>query len=130
MRHTPSTRSILQMSRPQRDMILLHVAADQPVRAADSKVCRNALIRRGMLLLLPPGSPRPQYTTLSSLGRYAAAVLLAEYAEVLVRAGVLESDGQGESPMEVLRRLKAAKKASEPPILADLPPGTPHISLD
>jgi hypothetical protein len=120
MTNIPAKRTILQMSRPQRDLILRHVKCPQPVRAADSKVCRNALLRRGMLLLLPPNSPRPQYTSLSSIGKYAADVLLIEYIEVLVRAGVIESPASpAESPMEVLQRLKASNglKRPEMPVL-------------
>jgi hypothetical protein len=120
MTNIPAKRTILRMSIPQRDLILRHMECDQPVRAADSKVCRNALVRRGMLLLLPPNSSKPRYTSLSSIGKYAAAVLLIEYREILERTRVIESSGApAESPMEVLRRLKASNglKRPEMPVL-------------
>ena len=55
-----------------------------------------------------PMPAKPRALILTELGRQAVSLLLAEYADALVRAGCL--DAEPLTPLMILQRLKAARK--------------------
>lgn len=95
---------------------------------ADYQQTVAALVRLRLVLPVPHNAVRPRHTITSEPGRRAIAILLADAADALVRAGLLEAE-TAESPMDVLQRLKAAKQeANRLKLLESGLPGIPMPS--
>lgn len=96
-----------RLSVAQREELIRHVAGAQPVviskRGDDG---RYQTIRKLVDLQLVRGddSNRPRFTALTYEGREAAAAILAEYADALVGAGVLEEKLR---PLDLVELIKA-----------------------
>ena len=112
-----SNEQIKNLTNAQRALLILHIDGPLPVIASDAAVMntRRALMSRKLLKDDKPGplSWRPESTSLTEKGRNAVAAILAEYAEMLIKAGYLETDPD-ESPLDALKRLKALKSAKTP----------------
>lgn len=103
---TPSQQFVRDLTQFQRDMIVSHVdgALDCTVANHHLTGVRNSLIRLGLLRGLgsrQAALKRPRATELTEQGRMVLGTILAWYADSLARAGL------GETPMQVLARLKS-----------------------
>lgn len=80
------------MSKHKRDLLVSHVDGSAEIPVAlwgdDRGALRTstALIAAGLLSPVP-AMPRPRFTRITEDGRMVLALILAEYAEALVRAG-------------------------------------------
>ena len=81
-----------RMSHAQRELLIAHVPAHQPLDntvskpAADRRRTSRSLIGED-LLRYETASKRPMFSVLTELGREVAAIVLSEYAEALILAG-------------------------------------------
>jgi hypothetical protein len=107
VKSTISDSAIRRLTAHQRDLLIDHIdgPVDVSVHNVHTVQCRNALIAYGLLRGTPTNVPtaRPRHTALTERGRMAVAIVLGDYADGLIRAGLLEQ----ENPLEVLQRLKA-----------------------
>lgn len=125
-----SDRLVNSLSAPLREFLLRHVHGPVPIeyrntRTDKAHAARAALIRRELLLPLPPNTIRPVETELTIKGRDAVAKILAQAADALVAAGALDESVFAERPLAVLRRLKHGRallpnEASEVPEAEEL----------
>jgi hypothetical protein len=117
VKSTISDSAIRRLTAHQRDLLIDHIdgPVDVSVHNVHTVQCRNALIGYGLLRGTPTDAPRPRHTALTERGRMAVAIVLGDYADGLIRAGLLEQ----ENPLEVLQRLKADGRL-EPKRPADL----------
>ncbi len=101
-----SDAKIRNLTAHQRKMLIDHIDGPLDVVASDGHrvQCRSALMSMGLLRGTPPGALRPRHTILTERGRMAVAIVLGDYADALIRAGLLEQ----ENPLQVLQGLKAA----------------------
>jgi hypothetical protein len=108
IKSTLSDAAIRKLSTHQRNLLIDHIDGEVDVVVSDPhKVqCRNALMALGLLRGSPTQAVRPRITVLTERGRMAVAMILGDYADALVRAGLLEQ----ENPLLVLKRLKAARQ--------------------
>ena len=108
---------VRQLTTLQRDMLIDHIDGEIEIVAVHLKNVRNSLIRIGLLAGSPQYSKRPRATILTEPGRQAVGIILGQYADALVRAGLLES------PIMVLMQLKTMgkfpPKAESAPIPAE-----------
>lgn len=108
--------AIRRMTAAQRDFLLRHVPDRKvPVNLQDAPQTRISLTGLGLIQGYPlnlPGS-RPRHTVLTERGRYAAALLLGDYADALVAAGFLDLP-LDERPLAVLQRMKAERSQMNP----------------
>lgn len=115
-----SPRAVRCLSISQREMLIAHI--DVPVDIDVSEYAnfpvRRSLFKMKLLQPHPIGAIRPRQTALTTAGRHAVAVILADYADALVRAGLLEQ----EQPMRALQALQGMKLAG----FADNPPPRPR----
>ncbi len=114
---TISDAKIRNLTAHQRNMLIDHIDGPVDVVASDGHrvQCRGALMRMRLLRGTPPGAVRPRHTVLTEDGRMAVAITLGDYADALIRAGLLEQ----ENPLQVLQGLKAAWR-EEPTAPRDL----------
>lgn len=95
-----------RLTRRQRLLIIEHVDGKvdwaDPARTGFVSV-RNSLLTSGLLRGSGGFPRRPHFTALTEAGRSALAIILGWCADSLVRAGF------GETPLQVLARLKAEK---------------------
>jgi hypothetical protein len=105
---TLSDAAVRKLTSHQRNLLIDHIdgPVDVVVTDAHKVQCRNALIGLGLLRGTPSQAVRPRLTVLTERGRMAVAMVLGDYADALVRAGLLEQ----ENPLLVLKRLKAARQ--------------------
>lgn len=105
-------KEVRNLTSAQRNHLLRHIDGARIGVSAGSEfiVTSAALIRMNLVTAMPHNQPRPRYTIMTEAGRHAIAILLADAADSLVRAGVLDAGPPEETPMDVLRRLKAAKQ--------------------
>lgn len=107
---TISDATIRKLSSYQRALLIDHIDGQVAVRLVDNLVmARKALIDAGLLKGVPVNTARPRYTSLTERGRMAVAMILGDYADALVRAGLLAQ----ENPLNVLRQLQASRQAPE-----------------
>lgn len=107
---TISDETIRKLSSYQRTLLIDHIDGQVGVRLVDNLVmARKALIEAGLLIGVPAGTMRPRYTSLTERGRMAVAMILGDYADALVRSGLLEQD----NPLQALRQLQASRQAPE-----------------
>jgi hypothetical protein len=94
------------LSNSQRDLLLLHIDRAVDVRRdGGAKVHATlSLIRLGLIQGDVPGS-RPKRTVLTEGGRFAVCLLLARYADALVRARCQDLR-ESLTPLAILRRMK------------------------
>jgi len=96
-----SENFVRQLTSLQRDMLIDHIDGQVVVLANHLKNVRNSLIRIGLLAGWPMHSKRPRATALTEPGRQVVGMILGQYADALVRAGLLDR------PLDILQRLKA-----------------------
>lgn len=107
---TISDATIRKLSSYQRGLLIDHIDGQVAVRLVDNLVmARKALIDAGLLIGIPANTARPRYTSLTERGRMAVAMILGDYADALVRSGLLEQ----ENPLNVLRQLQATRKSPD-----------------
>lgn len=104
--------TVASLSFAQCEYLLFHVDHAVAVQRSNFKTLPS-LLRLGLIQSDVPNCPRPRYTILTDFGRQAVCMLLANYADALVRAGCL--DAEPLSTLAILQRLKAAHK---PPVSA------------
>lgn len=116
-----SDDDIRKLTFHQRNLLLAHIDGPVDVAATDvGKVqMRNGLMGGGLLRGDPANTIRPRRTALTEAGRRALGIILGEYADALVRSGLLEQ----ERPLDVLRRLKALSRQSRDDAAPAHPPG-------
>ena len=97
----PSAYEISKLTALQRDMLVNHIDGTVDVTLNDHNLVqvRGSLLHNGMIKGATPF--RPRATVLTERGRYALAAVLANYAEALVKAGMLDV-----RPIDVLKQLK------------------------
>lgn len=107
-----SESSIRKLSISQRNLLISHIDGPVDVTVVDFHQTqpRRALMDLGMLRGSPAGTIRPRATALTERGRMAVAMVLGEYADALIRAGILKQ----QHPLEVLRRLKESRSGEHP----------------
>jgi hypothetical protein len=97
-----------RLSTNQRALLISHI--DGPFEMAEADLhmmrTRQALLKSGLLRGAPFGSIRPRQTELTERGRQAVAIILAEAADNLIRAGLLEQ----ENPGAAMRRLQTMRR--------------------
>lgn len=107
---------IRALSESKRRILIEHIDGPIPIsRNNQSRIHTiNSLLGLGLLQNESPGPicTRPRALILTEPGRQAVALLLAGYAEDLVRAGCL--DAEPLTPLMILKRLKAARKPAVP----------------
>ena len=79
------------MPKAQRDLLIRHINGPRPLAIGPEIYTRNALVLRNLLRFDNPQNLRPRATLLTDLGRETVCIILGDYADALVRAGVLES---------------------------------------
>jgi len=102
----PLTKTAIRNLRhSQTEVLIAHVDREVPInRLAPWELpARYSLIKMGLLRSIPTGAKRPRATTLSEAGREAVCFILAQYADALMQAGLLEDDR-----VQALRDLLAA----------------------
>lgn len=110
-----SDGAIRALTNIQREMLISHIDGAVLIIRADYNKVLRALVLRGLLRPSSPQTTRPRATILTDEGRRALGVILGDYADALVRAGLLEQ----ENPMQVLRRLQAARTPHLQPVPAE-----------
>jgi hypothetical protein len=121
-----SNSEIRSLSEAKRRILIEHI--DGPVPMNRENIYRihtiNSLMGAGLLrnaLSGPaPALGRPRALVLTEDGRWAVSLLLADYAEALVRAGCL--DAEPLTPLMILQRLKAIRKPAVPSPIEILTP--------
>ncbi len=87
-----SPRSMARsMPKAQRDLLLRHIDGPQLLAIGPETYTRNALVLRNLLRFDNPNNLRPHATLITDLGRETVCIILSDYADALVRAGVLEN---------------------------------------
>jgi hypothetical protein len=103
---------IKALTESKRRILIEHVDGPIPISRNNSSRIHtiNALLGLGLLRNESPGPmpAKPRALMLTEAGRWAVSLLLAGYAEDLVRAGCL--DAEPLTPLMILQRLKAARK--------------------
>jgi hypothetical protein len=109
----PSAFEVNQLTGKQRQMLIDHIDGPLDITTRDAHLIpvRNSLIASGMLR---PDTPahiglRPRTTILTERGRFALAAILANYAEALVRAGMMEA-----RPIDILAQIKRSPRPVSP----------------
>lgn len=125
-----SDGAIRMLTFHQRNVLLAHIDGPVDIVATTfGKVqIRNGLMDGGLLRGDPANTVRPRKTALTEAGRRAVGMILGDYADALVRAGLLEQ----QNPLAVLNRLRATgafppKTTDSPRTLADVLPETLKI---
>jgi hypothetical protein len=97
--------AIRKLSSAQRSFLIDHVDGEVELTPARRHLIqvRNSLMKMKLLRGAIAHTIRPRGTVLTEHGRYAVGVILGDYADGLVRAGLLEQ----ENPLWVLKQLKA-----------------------
>lgn len=112
----PSAFEVNQLTGLQRKMLIDHIDGPIDVTVRDTHLIpvRNSLLANGMLRPDSTGQARirPKATILTERGRYAMAATLANYAEALVKAGMMEA-----RPIDILAQIK--KRPPSPAIAAE-----------
>jgi hypothetical protein len=103
----------------QRNMLIGHIDGEVDVTICDPhKVqSRNALIGQGYLRGSPTGAVRPRTTVLTERGRAMLGMVLGDYADALIRAGILDQ----QHPLEVLKHLKLSRGDARDQFQLDVP---------
>ena len=111
-----SDAEVRNLSQYQRDVLLDHIdgAVDVSISNPHLLAVRNSLMKIGMLTSSVPGpaANRPRATVLTERGRMAVGMVLGQYADALVRIGLVHE----ETPLRVLQRLRSGRK---PPVSAE-----------
>ncbi len=94
--------AIRKLSPNQRSLLIDHIDGEIQIAGAHQIKARNSLMQAGLLRGPNHQINRPRTTVLTEAGRRAVGVILGDYADGLVRAGLLEQT----NPLAVLRRLK------------------------
>lgn len=107
----PTDSMIRRLTASQRELLIDHIDGEVDVVTANHHMTgvRGSLMKAG--LLLGTATKRPRTTILTEPGRRAVGMVLGDYADALVRAGLLEQ----ENPLQVLQSLKAARRELERP---------------
>jgi hypothetical protein len=115
MRMKISDTAIRNLSVAQRDYLIRHVAIGRvPVNTGGPTAGpRISLSGHGLIRGFPLTADRPRHTELTEHGRYAACLLLGDYADALVLAGFLELPPD-ERPLATLQRMKAERSQMNP----------------
>ena len=86
-----SVRAIAnKLSKQQRDFLIDHIDGPHPISQGYETFVRNALEARGLVCFDLPQSLRPKTTIITELGREIVCAILGDYADALVRSGVIE----------------------------------------
>jgi hypothetical protein len=113
-----SNHKILRLTFAQRSLLMLHIDDALVPIVAGEHVKSRAVLNAYRLIEPATRHSRPSHSTATCYGRHAIAVLLAEAAEVLARAGYLDGN-PGKPILETLARWKAAREAETGPIGAE-----------
>jgi hypothetical protein len=110
-------RTVDGLSISQRNVLIQHIDGPVDVDLTDPKRRKSwrSLVDLKLLKsdgLEPAIAPlfRPRRCVLSWNGRQVVAKILADYADALVRAGCLRGEFLAETPLQILQRLRAARK--------------------
>lgn len=122
---TISDSKIRRMTSMQRDLLIDHIDGELDVHLTNVHLInvRNSLMKIGLLRGATNNTTRPRTTVLTERGRMAVGIILGDYADALVRAGLFEQ----ENPLQVLRRLLESRRAESPPLIPR--PGRPGRKL-
>ena len=122
MKSIISDQDIRNFSTQQHAFLLSHIDSQVEINVGDHAAghTRNSLLRLGLLRVDPRDAVRPRYTVLTPIGRHAVGVILGDYADALVAAGLLALDqaSENERPIDALRRLKETASQALPPLVA------------
>ncbi len=104
----PTDDAIRRLSTAQREALLAHIDVRVAVVSSDRRIVhtRRSLMSMGLLRGCPTGSIRPVETALTEEGRRAACLILADYADALMRTGFFDMANDA-SPAAVVERLRA-----------------------
>jgi hypothetical protein len=107
---------VAKVSGAQRKMLLAHLDGPVDVDVSQDGKTRWTLIQRGLITAdaaTPYRPARPKSTRITDRGRQVVAYVLAEYADALVAAGYLDAETPPETPLQILRRLRAEGKTAK-----------------
>jgi hypothetical protein len=104
-----SKHLIRRLSQDQRDMLIEHIDRIVPIDQHRGRRTLDWLLEHKLLKGHPSNTFRPTGTSLTQDGRAAVCIILGECADALIRAGLLELDNTEETPLEVLRRMRAER---------------------
>ena len=107
----PSMRFVIKnMPKLQRDYLVDHACGPRPIVVSENSASREALMDR-RLIRTPAHTERPAYTELTDLGREVLCTILADYADALVKAELLQS-----APTIELRSISRGRSGDRPPV--------------
>lgn len=88
-----SARSIANgLLKSSRDLLINHIDGPVPLTIhGNERGPRNALLARSLIAFPRGGMTTPNSTHITNLGREVLCCILGDYADALVRAGVLEN---------------------------------------
>jgi hypothetical protein len=122
MKSIISDGDIRNFSTQKRVLLLSHIDRAVEINVGDTPTgqTRNSLLTLGLLRVEPRDAVRPRYTVLTPIGRHAVGVILGDYADALVAAGllVLDQASENERPIDALRRIKETASQALPPLVA------------
>ncbi len=122
-----SNCAIRKLRHAQRASLIRHIDQAVEVDIGDAPHTRLSLISLGLIQGYPIGAVRPRHTVLTEAGRYAAALILGDYADALVAAGFLDFP-LDEQPYAVLQRMKAERSQMNPAKSPNLKNSTNPVS--
>jgi hypothetical protein len=129
MSRTPiADGEIRRLTKAQRDLLIDHVDGEVPVILANNhyiSTIRNSLMKMGLLKSSTPHTNWPRATLLTERGRLALSMVLADYADALVRAGLFP---EPLNALAVLRSLKAGRTPSDSAQTAPEPAALPRLA--
>lgn len=102
-----SEHVVSKLTSMQRAMLIDHIDGHLRVVAVELMNVRRTLLAAKLLRGHPQFSIRPRETALTEEGRRVVGMILGQYADALVRAGLLDQ----QNPIEMLRRLREARSA-------------------
>lgn len=90
-----SMREIVnRLSKSQRDHLIEHISGPQPILTGPQVHITGALISRNLIRYVHKFNDKhakfPHHTKFTEFGREVVCIILGDYADALVRAGVLE----------------------------------------
>jgi hypothetical protein len=96
---------VRRLSLAKRDLLIEHIDTAVLVhhKHASRTIVAKSLMRDGLIRADMAGA-RPSATVLTPAGREAVAMILADYADAMVRAGLME-----ERPLQILQALRALR---------------------
>jgi hypothetical protein len=109
-----SPQRIRLLTAAQRVLLIRHIDWPVEVLTSGSQLAqsRKILMILGLIRPHPFGAVRPRYTVMTEEGRRAVCIILGDYADALIGAGLLEQ----EDPVAALRRLQREVRPELPSV--------------